>query len=300
MSRPKWTIHVKTTVGSLTKLECFPEDTIQSLKSQIYKNEGIADGVLSKQDIIDEDVKTTKRIDDWIYGTGDFRSFVYKIEDPDPSDNQGVVIRRKRASTFERLVRRVQRMMHLSASDARALCEEYARFLELKIASNDMDGDFLSPPDMIDEVWHMHILDTDFYHIDVGTLLGHGDDFTEHILQHDPDGAFDSKNEITRRRKNTIHAYRTRFGPKPEHQSFWKYADEDLWKSTAQLDDGLVDNLESHDAMRIHQASKVDKCSNDDQRLIFGGKQLENENTVEFYKLKNGDCIHLVRRMRGC
>ena len=37
----------------------------------------------------------------------------------------------------------------------------------------------------------------------------------------------------------------------------------------------------------------------DDQRIVFGGKQLEDNNTLDTYNIENGDKVHLVVRLRG-
>lgn len=37
----------------------------------------------------------------------------------------------------------------------------------------------------------------------------------------------------------------------------------------------------------------------DDQRIVFGGKQLEDTHTLASYNIKNGDKVHLVTRLRG-
>ena len=34
-------------------------------------------------------------------------------------------------------------------------------------------------------------------------------------------------------------------------------------------------------------------------RLIFGGKQLADENTIESYNMKAGDQIHMILQLRG-
>ncbi|ORX69281.1 hypothetical protein DL89DRAFT_174526 [Linderina pennispora] len=35
------------------------------------------------------------------------------------------------------------------------------------------------------------------------------------------------------------------------------------------------------------------------QRLIFGGKQMDDPNTAEFYKIEGGSVLHLVLALRG-
>jgi hypothetical protein len=37
----------------------------------------------------------------------------------------------------------------------------------------------------------------------------------------------------------------------------------------------------------------------DDQRIVFGGKQLDENNTLASYNIKNGEKVHLVTRLRG-
>lgn len=35
------------------------------------------------------------------------------------------------------------------------------------------------------------------------------------------------------------------------------------------------------------------------QRLIFGGKQMNDDNTASFYKIEGGSVLHLVLALRG-
>jgi hypothetical protein len=37
----------------------------------------------------------------------------------------------------------------------------------------------------------------------------------------------------------------------------------------------------------------------DDQRIVFGGKQLQDTETLDTYNIANGDKVHLVTRLRG-
>ena len=42
-----------------------------------------------------------------------------------------------------------------------------------------------------------------------------------------------------------------------------------------------------------------EKIPPDDQRLIFGGKQLEDDYTISHYKMDTESTMHLVLRLRG-
>lgn len=46
----------------------------------------------------------------------------------------------------------------------------YQKFLELKIALKDFNAQRLSPSSAIDQVWHLHILDTEHYESDIRAL----------------------------------------------------------------------------------------------------------------------------------
>uniref|UniRef100_A0A0G4HA08 Ubiquitin-like domain-containing protein n=1 Tax=Chromera velia CCMP2878 TaxID=1169474 RepID=A0A0G4HA08_9ALVE len=68
-----------------------------------------------------------------------------------------------------------------------------------------------------------------------------------------------------------------------------------LWGDTITIDfprDSSVDELKS----RVQESAKIPI---DQQRLIFAGKQLEEERTLSFYKIGHEDTLHLVLRLRG-
>lgn len=93
-----------------------------------------------------------------------------------------------------------------------AVLREYKRFLVVKMFSGDAQGGVVSPPPLIDEMWHHHILDTKHYSLVCGSLGA--------FLHHNPDGVDDSEQMRDTRRAMTEIAYESLFGEKP---------DEDIW-----------------------------------------------------------------------
>ena len=136
---------------------------------------------------------------------------------------------------------------------ARVLCKEYAKFLLLKMATRDYgktlagdQGDYrdtllLSPPVVIDAVWHLHILDTRRYAADMKTLFGE-------VPEHDPDGPCDPRSLRMWRAESTVLAYRLRFGADPlEHTlSWWCFSSDlgDVWEHCRSMSiDDLITSL---------------------------------------------------------
>ena len=90
------------------------------------------------------------------------------------------------------LVSRLQRKLGISAAEAFKRVRAYTQFLALKAASLDIDATKLSPPELVDSVWHEHVLDTKRYAPACLSAFGHP-------IHHDPNGDADVPARARRR-----------------------------------------------------------------------------------------------------
>ena len=95
------------------------------------------------------------------------------------------------------LASRLQRKLGISAAEARKRVKAYKQFLALKAATLDIDATKLSPPPLIDSVWHEHVLDTKRYA--PACLLAFG-----HPIHHDPNGDADVGQRALRREATLV------------------------------------------------------------------------------------------------
>lgn len=99
-------------------------------------------------------------------------------------------------------------MLHKPGITSRAasrLVVEYVRFLELKAEKADLVATELSPSSVIDEVWHLHILDTQHYMQECMAAFGA-------VIHHNRNGSFEA--ERSDRYLRTLQAYEKKFGRK--------------------------------------------------------------------------------------
>ena len=270
-------IFVKTLTGSTLTFDVEPSDTAGKIKTMLYHKQGIPDGIESKQELISEDRYHTAAIAEWVAGTGDGL-----VCDTDQALNRPWNV------SFKTLVQRVMRECCVPETVAENMCKAYAAFLELKMALHDrggvVTGALLSPPEVIDRVWHLHILDTVFYHEEVEALTGVR-------VEHDPDGAHDGEKRT--RAMNTVIAYRTRFGGDPSTTpgSLWRFSPDvnDVW--SAPLPEHICPSVDADKQKSGHRGQA---------RLLFHSKQLSDDDILTECGIQDGSCIHMVLRLSGC
>ena len=95
------------------------------------------------------------------------------------------------------LASRLERKLGISAAEARKRVIAYKQFLALKAASLDIDATKLSPPELVDSVWHEHVLDTKHYAPACLSAFGHP-------IHHDPNGDADVEARALRREATLI------------------------------------------------------------------------------------------------
>ncbi len=209
-----------------------------------------------------------------------------------------------------------------------AVVGEYARFIELKIRLKDFDAKLLSPPPLVDLVWHTHILDTAGYTL-FCTIVG------GQLVHHNPNGGLDAAAQAERYRR-TYEAYKASFNMVPDPK-FWPAPTEDAVtpppppppppkKRKANEDNDTMTvfvktltgktislHLPRSATVRdaVKEVERVDNISVDLQRLIFGGRQITPFMTdrkaradwlkpLASYGIQHESTIHLVLRMGGC
>jgi Ubiquitin-2 like Rad60 SUMO-like len=117
------------------------------------------------------------------------------------------------------LVERVMRVHGMSEMFAKRVLKGYRQFMELKSVMNDWQGQKLSPPIPISQMWEQHLIDNLNYTDDCFLLFGR-------VIGHDPDAVLDLRS--TRDRINTTKiAFQARYGDDLDPE-VWIYGLEEV------------------------------------------------------------------------
>lgn len=119
------------------------------------------------------------------------------------------------------LITRCQRVYGWTASRTRDVARAYQQFMFLKMKKRDFDATVLSPPPLVDSVWHQHLLDPVDYFASCQAFCGE-------IIGHDPDGMVDeAAREV--RRAATREAMRTHLAGRGDVDAdLWSFEDRDM------------------------------------------------------------------------
>ena len=213
------------------------------------------------------------------------------------------------------LVKRCMRTYSWDETKARKVLAAYRQFIILKKELKDWDAKILSPCQLVDQMWHCHILDVVNYCHDMMLLCGY-------VVGHNPDGALDhvAKQE---RDEATRASLKDRFGS----------YDEELWNFSPDLLEGngisrqmnFEDNYnERGDAIairikgqdgeetnfKLRRTTEMSKLFNayavmkgvgvDSMRFSLDGETVEYDATPAILDLEDGDQIDCMFQQLGC
>lgn len=179
------------------------------------------------------------------------------------------------------------------------LCVEYYKFLQLlHLNDNNNNINKLSPSCFIDKIWHEHLLDNKNYTEVCNLICGY-------TLYYYPEN--DYKKNIkgyTERFNQTISLYEKTFMNDMEKWIWEPIYNEPneiqlFIKTLTGITITIYAPYNSTIQMVKNIIEKKEGISVKDQRLIFAGRQLENDKTLKDYGINEHFTIHLVTRLRG-
>ena len=226
-----------------------------------------------------------------------------------------------RNSAGAELVSRLQRKLGISAPEARERVMAYKQFLSLKAATLDIDATKLSPPPLIDRVWHEHVLDTKHYAPACLAAFGHP-------IHHDPNGDADVPARA-RRRAATLVALKKVY-PDNYDEEIWAFpaeapprrrrrreaedtpASRTRRRTTtpSSLNIRLRDQTGDETFFKVKTTTKLDKVFNafatrkgvaaTDLRFLIDGARICGDQTVADIGMEDDDQIDCMCALRGC
>ena len=217
---------------------------------------------------------------------------------------------------------RLQRKLGISAAEAWDRVDAYKQFLVLKAACLDLDATKLSPPPLIDRVWHEHVLDTKRYGPACLSAFGHP-------IHHDPDGDADVGQRALRRAA-TLVALKKVYGDNYDEE-IWAFPAEAPPKrkravvkregtpasrtrrrttTPSSLNIRIRDITGEETFFKVKTTTKLDKVFNafatrkgvaaSDLRFLLDGARVSGIQTVADIGMKDDDQIDCMCRLSGC
>ncbi len=223
----------------------------------------------------------------------------------------------KRVEPGGRLVLRCARNLNLNEDEVFDALAAYKQFMVLKAVCKDFDATKLSPPPLVDEIWHEHILDTRGYRAFCDAAF-------KQFVDHDPDGVLDCGARRVRRER-TLHKLKECFEDEYDRH-IWTYPLENSFKRKyAVVRDEQVPQPSTSGGslnIRVRSASgreeyfkvmpttplervfdawstQVGVCAAS-VRFLFDGSRVRCDQTPADIGMEDGDQLDCIAEMRGC
>lgn len=183
------------------------------------------------------------------------------------------------------------------------LCIEYYKFLNLlHLNDNNNNANKLSPSNLIDRMWHEHLLDNESYNDVCESICGY-------VLFHYPENSFVINiDNYAERFRNSIDLYERTYTNKRIpwiwNESHVQDLDDPIQIFVKKLgwSDPLSITVNKNSAVyKIMKAIEdIDSIPTTQQRLLFKGKLLESDTKISEYGIGNKDAINMILRLGGC
>ena len=200
---------------------------------------------------------------------------------------------------------RCQREYLWDEAKCRRVLNAYRQFLELKKTFEDWDATILSPSQVVDQMWHQHLLDVTNYCHDTILLCGH-------VVGHNPDGALDGPAKAART-KTTRDALFENFGS-DYNKEMWltptELHEEERIDSKIPIELILRDQKRKKIWFKLMRYQKLSKLFNryakitgvavHDLRFLLRGERIYESDTPFNLELNDQDEIDVMLAQGGC
>lgn len=189
-----------------------------------------------------------------------------------------------------------------------SVINEYRKFIRAKVELKDFNAELLSPSPLVDVVWHAHILMTKDYFSFCNTIAGE-------FIHHNINNSFD-KEKKTERYLRTIDWLFEKYG---YVSNVWLTQDEEVKNrffknvnSNEPLITLFVKSMYKTIELKVPQDAKIwqlkvmikyktnDEYDLDTTRLIYAGRNLNLNDSLQDCKISDNSTLHLIMRLTGC